>query len=267
MGKEQKSKISFQLSLSELREAAANAEQHLQALVEKGLISYAGMSTKGGESQVDVNGNIDIGVSVDGGGQVVIIVISVLVALVVILLIVYFSCKRGCVCCDNLCCGGRCHKSEREQKQTEEQNKQLQQQLNMMNTQLRTMQAVQTQQMMIQAQPMSQPMGQNQPMNFQKPPVQPVNPNQLSIQYPQHAQVSHLTPSSSPYTKRRDRRDMGREKSREPSRAPSSEPFLLANDDTKLVIDKRNEKYASNNTVSRYPDRVESPVAKTSGSL
>lgn len=33
------------------------------------------------------------------------------------------------------------------------------------------------------------------------------------------------------------------------------------------TVDKRNEKYASNNTVSRYPDRVESPVAKTSGNL
>ena len=49
--KDKKSKISFRLSLSELREAVANAEERLKELVEKGIISYAGMSTKGGESQ------------------------------------------------------------------------------------------------------------------------------------------------------------------------------------------------------------------------
>jgi len=209
------------------------------------------MSSK--NSDVNVDGNIDIGVSVDGGGQVVIIVISALAALIVILLIIYFSCKRGCVCCDNLCCNGRCHKSEREQKAVEENNKQLQQQLKIMNTQMRTMQAVQMQQYMGSNQALAMT---NQPMpnNFHKNPP-PNNPNQLSIGYQSQAQVSHHTPTPSPHVNRRDNRQRDK---REWSRAPSSEPFLLA--DADHIENKRHDKSASSQ--GRYPDRVDSPVTK-----
>merc|ERR1719213_885330 len=201
-------------------------------------------------SDVNVDGNIDIGVSVDGGGQVVVIVISVLAALIVILLIIYFSCKRGCVCCDNLCCNGRCHKSEREQKATEEHNKQLQQQLQV-NTQMRTMQAVQMQQMMH---------GSNQALAYTNQPISSMpdqfmktpNRNQLSIGYnPQKAHVSSATPS--PNVQRRN--EQNRHK-RDRSRAPSSEPFLFGDDEPD---GRRNDKTKD----TRYPDRVETPVATT----
>merc|ERR1712179_261884 len=214
-------------SPSDVRDAA----QQLETLLEQGLLSVAHMSSK--NSDVNVDGNINIGVSVDGGGQVVIIVISALAALIVILLIIYFSCKRGCVCCDNLCCNGRCHKSEREQKAVEENNKQLQQQLQIMNTQMRTMQAVQMQQYMGSNQALAMT---NQPMpnNFHKNPP-PSNPNQLSIGYQSQAQVSHHTPTPSPHVNRRDNRQRDK---REWSRAPSSE---------------RHDKSASSQ--GRYPDR------------
>jgi len=184
---------------------------------------------------------------------VVVIVISALAALIVILLIIYFACKRGCVCCDNLCCKGRCHKSEREQKATEESNKQLQQQLQMMNTQMRTMQAVQMQQVMGSNQALAmthQPM----PSNFHK---NPPNPNQLSIGYnqPDHAQVSRFTPAPSPHVNRRNDNRQQRD-IRKMDRAPSSEPFLLGNADH--IENKRHDKSASQ---GRYPDRVDSPVA------
>ena len=154
----------------------------------------------------------------------VVIVISALAALIVILLIIYFACKRGCVCCDNLCCKGRCHKSEREQKATEESNKQLQQQLQMMNTQMRTMQAVQMQQVMGSNQALAmthQPM----PSNFHK---NPPNPNQLSIGYnqPDHAQVSRFTPAPSPHVNRRNDNRQQRD-IRKMDRAPSKFYYLL----------------------------------------
>jgi len=155
---------------------------------------------------------------------VVVIVISALAALIVILLIIYFACKRGCVCCDNLCCKGRCHKSEREQKATEESNKQLQQQLQMMNTQMRTMQAVQMQQVMGSNQALAmthQPM----PSNFHK---NPPNPNQLSIGYnqPDHAQVSRFTPAPSPHVNRRNDNRQQRD-IRKMDRAPSKFDYYL----------------------------------------
>ena len=53
--------------------------------------------------------------------KVSIIVVSVLVSVVVILLIVFFSCKRGCKCCDNLCCDGRCHTTEAEKEAIEQE--------------------------------------------------------------------------------------------------------------------------------------------------
>merc|ERR1712035_31600 len=226
-------KISFSISPADVKEAAKKFE----LLLEQGLISAASMSQK--NSDVNVDGNIDIGVSVDGGGQVVVIVISVLAALIVILLIIYFSCKRGCVCCDNLCCNGRCHKSEREQKATEEHNKQLQQQLQVMNTQMRTMQAVQMQQMM---------QGSNQALAYTNQPISSMpdqfmktpNRNQLSIGYnPQKAHVSSATPS--PNVQRRN--EQNRHK-RDRSRAPNG---------------RRNDKTKD----TRYPDRVETPVATT----
>jgi len=93
--------------------------------------------TKGGD--VSLDGNLDLNVSVDGGGTVALIVVSVLAAVVVILLIVFFSCKRGCKCCDNLCCKGRCHTTEAE-KAVIEQNKKLQDDLRKMNHNLQTLQ-------------------------------------------------------------------------------------------------------------------------------
>ena len=94
---------------------------------------------KGGD--VSLDGNLDLNVSVDGGGTVALIVVSVLAAVVVILLIVFFSCKRGCKCCDNLCCKGRCHTTEAE-KAVIEQNKKLQDDLRKMNHNLQTLQVV-----------------------------------------------------------------------------------------------------------------------------
>ena len=94
-------------------------------------------SRKGGD--VSLDGNLDLNVSVDGGGTVALIVVSVLAAVVVILLIIFFSCKRGCKCCDNLCCKGRCHTTEAE-KAVIEQNKKLQDDLRRMNHNLQTLQ-------------------------------------------------------------------------------------------------------------------------------
>jgi hypothetical protein len=95
------------------------------------------------KGDVNVDGNLDLNISVDGGGQIATIVVSVLISVIVILLIIFFSCKRGCKCCDNLCCGGKCHTSDTE-KEVIEQNKKLQNDMKTMNANLRSLQVLST---------------------------------------------------------------------------------------------------------------------------
>merc|ERR1711953_1039891 len=73
------------------------------------------------DSNVDINGEIDLNLNVSGkgGGQIAVIVIGVLVAVICIMLILYFSCRNGCKCCDNLICKGRCHHNPQESKAKE----------------------------------------------------------------------------------------------------------------------------------------------------
>ena len=94
------------------------------------------------KGDVNLDGNLDLNISVDGGGQIAIIVVSTLITAILILLIIFFSCKRGCKCCDNLCCGGKCHTSDTE-KEAIEQNKKLQNDMKTMNANLRSLQVLQ----------------------------------------------------------------------------------------------------------------------------
>ena len=121
----------IKLKIAKLKEIISELESELIRI-----LNQMGQ-TKGGD--VSLDGNLDLNVSLDGGGTVALIVVSVLAAVGVILLIVFFSCKRGCKCCDNLCCKGRCHTTEAE-KAVIEQNKKLQDDLRRMNNNLQTLQ-------------------------------------------------------------------------------------------------------------------------------
>ena len=83
----------IKLKIAKLKEIISELESELIRI-----LNQMGQ-TKGGD--VSLDGNLDLNVSLDGGGTVALIVVSVLAAVVVILLIVFFSCKRGCKCCDN----------------------------------------------------------------------------------------------------------------------------------------------------------------------